>query len=102
LSRTRRLAWILSALLTLGTLQATPVSRGAPFAQVRSAASLVLADLLREESPASEIWARPEYPDQPAFDYSADPDLPSAWLGSLFHFQRPPPALATQRSSLVA
>jgi hypothetical protein len=87
---------LLSLLLTLGTLQATPVSRTAPFAQVRSSVCLVLVEILQQEAPDPER-PRTTWPDQISAPFRIDHrERTDPWLGSEFRFQRPPPAVALQ------
>jgi hypothetical protein len=98
LLRRRQIIWLLSTLLTLGTLQAMPVSRCTPFAQIRSSACLVLADLLRQESPERERseagYPKRDYPARPTTAKIEYRRLTNPWLGSHFRFQRPPPVFA--------
>lgn len=102
MSPTRRLIWLLSALLTLSALQAAPAVRTTPFAQVRGAACLVLAEILGEEASVREDRERPVYPESQELPALADAPRNRAWRTSLFRFQLPPPSPGDMRLSLVA
>jgi len=97
--RTRKLIWLLAAMLSLGSLQAAPPTRLAPSAQIRPAACFVIRDLVSRRR-ADRL---PRY-------------IPSEWNGTAgsplvripalierrfdpafvarFRFQLPPPDLA--------
>ncbi|MDQ6677127.1 MAG: hypothetical protein M3Z09_07505 [Acidobacteriota bacterium] len=91
--RNRRLTWLLTSLLALGALHATPVTRTAPLAQIRSAACRAL-----KKGNQKSVWPEKQWlriaGSEPKVSISGSPDefSPVPASASPYRFQLPPPA----------
>jgi len=84
--------WLLTILLTLGTLHATTVTRNAPFAEIRSAACLVLQERGEKNTDRPDRAACTEPNIEPLT--RADEFNPAPAPASPYRFQLPPPVFA--------